>query len=162
VFGTSGQAATTAYNITITIGVKDAAGNPMAGNYLFSYTTGSTQACSGFISITPGQTLLGNPVDITSIVTTNNAVNLNYTVGRNCPAQSNASIITKLDTWKYNGASNGDIGTTWKNTAFDDSGWSSGSGIFGYGEAYINTLIGAPGQMPCIFVRPSPYAMQAR
>ncbi|MBI5098111.1 MAG: Ig-like domain-containing protein, partial [Nitrospirae bacterium] len=148
VFSPSGQAFTTTYNITVTTGVKDVGGNPMAASYEFSYTT---QACSGSLSITPGQTLYGNPIDLTSIITANNAANLNYTVGKSCPAQSNASIITKLGTWKYNGANNGDIGTTWKNTAFDDSGWSSGSGIFGYGETYINTLIGVPGQMSVYF-----------
>ena len=77
--------------------------------------------------------------------------NLNYTVSRSCPAQSNVSIIARRDTWKYNGANNGNIGTTWKNTIFDDSGWSSGSGIFGFGETYINTPIGAPGQMSVYF-----------
>ena len=148
VFRPSGQAFITTYNITVTTGVTNIAGTPMAASHEFSYTT---QGCPGSLSITPGQTLYGNPVDLTSIVTANNAVNLNYTVGRSCPAQSNASIITKRDTWIYNGANNGNIGTTWKDTIFDDSGWSSGSGIFGFGETYINTLIGAPGQMSIYF-----------
>ena len=148
VFRPSGLAFITTYNITVTTGVTNIAGTPMAASHEFSYTT---QGCPGSLSITPGQTLYGNPVDLTSIVTANNAVNLNYTVGRSCPAQSNASIITKRDTWIYNGANNGNIGTTWKDTIFDDSGWSSGSGIFGFGETYINTLIGAPGQMSIYF-----------
>ncbi len=151
VFSPSGQAETTTYNITVGTGVKNTAGNQMAGSYSFSYTTGSIQTCSGALSITPGQTLYGNPVDLTSIVTANNAVNLNYTVGKSCPAQSNVSIIARQDTWKYNGDNNGNIGTTWKDTAYNDSGWSSGSGIFGYGEPYINTLIGATGQMSMYF-----------
>jgi alkaline phosphatase len=116
VFRPSGQAFNTSYSITVTTGVKDIAGNPMAASNIFSYTT---MTCSGSLSITPGQTLYGNPVDLTSIVTANNAVNLNYTVNGGCPAQSNASIIARRDTWKYNGANNGNIGTTWKNTAYD-------------------------------------------
>ncbi|MBI5056777.1 MAG: alkaline phosphatase [Nitrospirae bacterium] len=95
---------------------------------------------TGSISVTSGRTLHGNPVDLTSIVQTSS-----------CPAQTNASIITKRDTWKYNGANNGNIGTTWKNTAYNDSGWNSGRGIFGYGETYITTTIGAPGQMSAYF-----------
>ena len=115
----------------------------------------SAQTCTetGSVAVIPGRTLYGNPVNLTSIVQTSNATNINYKVTEagGCPAQSNASIITKRDTWKYNGANYGNIGTTWKNTVFDDSGWGTGSGIFGYGETYINTLIGAPGQMSVYF-----------
>ncbi|HBH62589.1 MAG TPA: hypothetical protein DDX85_12815 [Nitrospiraceae bacterium] len=108
---------------------------------------------TGSLSIIPGRIISGNPVDLTSIITANNATNLTYTVTENggCPAQTSTSIITKKDTWKYNGNNLGNIGTTWKNTVYDDSGWSTGSGIFGYGESYISTLIGAPGQMSVYF-----------
>ena len=34
---------------------------------------------------------------------------------------------------------------------YDDIGWSTGRGILGYGETYINTVIGAPGQMSVYF-----------
>ena len=44
VFTTGGQANSTLYTVTATTGVKDTAGNPMAANYVFSYTT-SALAC---------------------------------------------------------------------------------------------------------------------
>jgi alkaline phosphatase len=105
---------------------------------------------TGSLSIIPGQELHGNPIDITEIVTANNATNLTYTVTEDgsCPAQTGMSIITRKDTWKYNGNNLGNIGTTWKNTAYDDSGWSSGKGILGYGESYITTTVGWPGTDP--------------
>jgi alkaline phosphatase len=122
-------------------------------NDTFTFNNGPSCIETGSVSMTPGQTLSGNPIDLTSIVAADNAVNLNFTVTEteNCPAQTNASIITKRDTWRYNGASNGNIGTTWKNTAYDDSGWNTGSGVFGYGETYITTPLGAPGQMSAYF-----------
>jgi hypothetical protein len=134
VFMTSGQAVTTSYNVTVTTGVKDAAGNQMAASYPFSYTTGSTQALvvTAFTATSPSNSL---NIPITS-----------FTAADSCPAQSNVSVIAKRDTWKYNSDNFGNIGTTWKDTAYDDSGWSSGSGIFGFGETYINTIVGATGQ----------------
>ncbi|RJR17767.1 MAG: hypothetical protein C4581_07325, partial [Nitrospiraceae bacterium] len=84
----------------------------------------------GSMSINPGQTLSGNPVNLTSLVNTINAANVMYTVsgGAGCPAQTNKSIITKRDTWKY---SIENTGTVWMNKGYDDSGWSVGSGVFG-------------------------------
>jgi len=107
----------------------------------------------GSLSIIPGQNLSGNPIDITKIVTASNSTDLMYKVTEpgSCPGQTNKSIITRQDAWKYNGNNLGNIGSAWKNTVYDDSGWSTGSGIFGYGETYINTLIGAPGQMSVYF-----------
>ncbi|MBI5664142.1 MAG: alkaline phosphatase [Nitrospirae bacterium] len=114
-----------------------------------SAISGQTCVETGSVSITWGQTFSGDPIDLTTIVPADNAANLHYTVTApgSCPALTNASIITKRDTWKYNGANNGNIGTTWKDAGYNDSGWNSGRGILGYGETYITTLIGAPGQM---------------
>ncbi|MEW6600280.1 MAG: hypothetical protein AB1499_04870, partial [Nitrospirota bacterium] len=121
----------------------------------FTFYNGSSCVETGSIGVLPGQTLQGGVVDLTSIVQASNAVNIEYRVTESggCPAQSNVSVITKRDTWKYNGVNNGNIGTGWKDTAYDDSGWNTGSGIFGYGESYISTLIGGPGQMSEYFRR---------
>jgi hypothetical protein len=45
-----------------------------------------------------------------------------------CPVQTNEPIITREDTWKYDIEN---TGTNWMNTGYDDSGWSTGSGVFG-------------------------------
>ncbi|MEW6600279.1 MAG: alkaline phosphatase, partial [Nitrospirota bacterium] len=67
----------------------------------------TSQACveTGSIGVLSGQTLQGGVVDLTSIVQASNAVNIEYRVTESggCPAQSNVSVITKRDTWKYNG-----------------------------------------------------------
>ncbi len=108
---------------------------------------------TGSLSITSGQTLSGDPLDLTSIVQENHATNVVYTVMDtiSCPDQINSSIIARRDTWKYNGDNNGNIGDTWLNRDYDDSLWNTGNGIFGYGDPDINTPIGAPGQMSVYF-----------
>jgi hypothetical protein len=45
IFITAGQTYLTPYNVTVTTTVTDLTGNPMAGNYAFSYTT-AAQACA--------------------------------------------------------------------------------------------------------------------
>jgi alkaline phosphatase len=137
-----------------------AGSDPVRGDFIDNTNVAAVMESSlsgvlskGSLSIIPDQNLLGNPIDITKIVAANNSTDLTYTVTEDggCQAQTGTSVITKKDTWKYNGNNLGNIGTTWKDTGYDDSGWSSGSGIFGYGETYINTLIGAPGQMSVYF-----------
>ncbi len=85
---------------------------------------------TGSISVTAGQTLSGNTIDLTSVVTASNAVNLVYTVsdGAGCPEQTGDILITKEDNWKYDLEN---TGTTWMDTNYDDSAWSTGNGIFG-------------------------------
>ena len=57
-------------------------------NVMYNAMTSCSQA--GLISIASGQTLSGNPIDLTSIVNTSNATNLVYTVtqGNTCPVQT--------------------------------------------------------------------------
>ncbi|MEC8906227.1 MAG: lamin tail domain-containing protein, partial [Verrucomicrobiota bacterium] len=43
---------------------------------------------------------------------------------------SSFPIVSIADEWKYNDSGN-DLGSAWKEPAFDDSSWSSGGGIFG-------------------------------
>jgi alkaline phosphatase len=109
-----------------------------------AFEYGDTCIDTGSISISEGHTLSGPIINLTSLVSAVNATDLLYTVkqGAGCPAQTNESIIAKQDTWKYNAANAGNIGTSWMNTGFDDTGWSSGSGIFGYGDAYVDTTVG--------------------
>ncbi len=134
---------------------RDYIDNTDVARVMFSAISGITQ--TGSLSIDPGQTLYGGSIDVTSIVNATNAANLNYTVteGSGCPAQTNDPIITTLDTWKYNGDNLGDIGTTWKNTIYDDSGWTEKSGIFGYGDGYIYTPVGVPGSQWSMYFRKS-------
>jgi hypothetical protein len=107
---------------------------------------------TGSISIISGQTLSGNPLDLTELVTTDNATDMVYTVSMEttCPEQMSDSIITTFDTWKYNRDNYGDIGTTWKDTGYDDSSWNTGSGAFGHSSqaTFISTPIGMRGTPP--------------
>ncbi|WP_347372886.1 alkaline phosphatase PhoX [Aequorivita sp. Q41] len=48
--------------------------------------------------------------------------------------------IPTLSEWKYNDTGV-DLGTAWKEIAFDDSTWSSGNGIFGYGDGVETTTL---------------------
>ncbi|RJQ49694.1 MAG: alkaline phosphatase [Nitrospiraceae bacterium] len=111
--------------------------DPVRGYYLdntnvFSVMNNALQACSpaGALSIIPGTTIYGNPVDLTTTVTAGNTINLNYTVtgSGGCPAQTNEAIIFKSDTWKYDIENSG---ATWMNPEYNDSGWTTGRGIFG-------------------------------
>ncbi|MCF8357297.1 MAG: CotH kinase family protein [Prolixibacteraceae bacterium] len=49
------------------------------------------------------------------------------------------TIIRKGDQWKYNMPQN--LTTTWRNTGFDDSSWSSGLSGFGYGDSDDATIL---------------------
>ncbi len=50
--------------------------------------------------------------------------------------------------WKYKDGGTS-IGTTWKGTGFDDSGWSSGIGKLGYGQSGLSTTLNACPSTPC-------------
>jgi hypothetical protein len=55
------------------------------------------------------------------------------------PGFTQAFSFAYASTWKYlNNGSN--QGTTWKDPAFDDSGWPSASAQFGFGAAYTTVL----------------------
>lgn len=49
-------------------------------------------------------------------------------------------LITKEATWNYSDAGT-DLGTTWKETNFNDSNWSQGKAELGYGDGDENTVI---------------------
>ncbi|MBN1674172.1 MAG: endo-1,4-beta-xylanase [Kiritimatiellae bacterium] len=49
-------------------------------------------------------------------------------------------LVPSQSTWKYNDTGL-DLGTAWRGSTFDDTGWSAGSGILGYGESYIDTAL---------------------
>ena len=65
---TSLLANNTTYTATITTGAKDLAGNPLASNYVWSWTTGAAA------DTTPPTVTLVNPVDLATNVATNSAV----------------------------------------------------------------------------------------
>ncbi|MBN1670365.1 MAG: hypothetical protein JXR37_05005 [Kiritimatiellae bacterium] len=44
----------------------------------------------------------------------------------------------RKDVWAYDDTGT-DLGSAWRAVAYDDSAWSNGPGILGYGEAYIDT-----------------------
>ena len=48
--------------------------------------------------------------------------------------------IPALSEWKYNDTGT-DLGSSWKEVAFDDTAWASGNGIFGYGDGVENTTL---------------------
>lgn len=51
--------------------------------------------------------------------------------------------IPALSEWKYNDTGV-DLGTSWKDVAFDDAAWASGNGVFGYGDPVTTTLSFGP------------------
>src|SRR5688572_27541039 len=55
------------------------------------------------------------------------------------PVQGRVAIAPK-STWKFHDQGV-DLKTSWRTTTYDDSGWSSGPGILGYGESYIATTL---------------------
>ncbi|MDE0859090.1 MAG: lamin tail domain-containing protein [Akkermansiaceae bacterium] len=54
--------------------------------------------------------------------------------------QNTTTIIPQKSDWKYLDDGS-DQGTTWQDTAFDDSSWASGPAILGYGEPVIATTV---------------------
>lgn len=54
--------------------------------------------------------------------------------------ESVLTLIPELSTWKYNDTGI-DPGSTWKDTAFDDSTWPEGAGELGYGDGGENTVL---------------------
>jgi hypothetical protein len=48
--------------------------------------------------------------------------------------------------WKY--ATGTDLGTTWRNTSFNDAAWATGTGHMGYGETWTNTCVPAGAGCP--------------
>jgi lysophospholipase L1-like esterase len=90
-----GQAGSTIQSSVTAIGVASpdpVTGSPGISNLL------TIQACaqSGSLSITPGQTLYGDLIDLTSIATVSNATNITYTVtesGNLCNVDPNGTYI---------------------------------------------------------------------
>ena len=58
-------------------------------NGTFTFGSGSSCTETGSLAVIPGRTLYGNPVNLTSIVQTSNATNINYKVTENggCPRE---------------------------------------------------------------------------
>ena len=54
-------------------------------------------------------------------------------------------VVSKGDTWKYEDTDT-DLGTSWRGSTYDDSGWSSGAGQLGFGGDGETTVLtsGAP------------------
>ena len=68
------------------------------------------------------------------------------------PVQIAHTVIAKRSSWRYE-ASGTDLGVTWKDVGFDDSGWSVGAGLIGFGEPEIDTLIADLNQSTVYFRR---------
>ncbi|NNF07024.1 MAG: metallophosphoesterase family protein, partial [Candidatus Eisenbacteria bacterium] len=57
------------------------------------------------------------------------------------PASVHAAFpVQSGDTWKYN-ATGTDLGTAWQDSAYNDTGWSSGPSPLGYGEPEVVTPV---------------------
>ncbi|MBE0545707.1 MAG: lamin tail domain-containing protein, partial [Verrucomicrobia bacterium] len=61
---------------------------------------------------------------------------------------TNSTPLALEGTWKFD-ASGNDLGTAWRHPAFDDSGWSSGQGLFQGGD--VTTPAGEPQPVPTVF-----------
>ena len=49
-------------------------------------------------------------------------------------------LLPSGSTWKYND-SGSDLGTSWKESSFNDNTWSSGSAELGYGDGDEQTIV---------------------
>lgn len=49
-------------------------------------------------------------------------------------------LISREQVWKYSDTGT-DLGTSWRSSAFNDSGWKSGQAEFGYGDGDENTVV---------------------
>jgi hypothetical protein len=61
---------------------------------------------------------------------------------------TNSAPLLLSGTWEYD-ASGSDLGTAWREPAFDDSAWSSGQGLFRAGN--VTAPIGNPEAVPTVF-----------
>lgn len=52
--------------------------------------------------------------------------------------------VPRRASWSY-WDRGGDLGTVWRAASYDDSAWARGAGPLGYGESYLQTLIGYGG-----------------
>lgn len=53
---------------------------------------------------------------------------------------SPALAVSRNAEWKYE-ASGNDLGTEWRDASYDDSTWTSGPAVLGYGESFIVTAV---------------------
>ncbi len=74
---TSNLASSATYTATITTGVKDLAGNPMAANFIWSFNTGTTA------DTTPPQVSSTNPANLAVNVPINNLINATFNEAMN-------------------------------------------------------------------------------
>ncbi|MBI2931757.1 MAG: metallophosphoesterase [Planctomycetes bacterium] len=51
-----------------------------------------------------------------------------------------ATFVAPKSTWKVNDQGQ-DLGTAWRGASFNDTAWSNGAGVLGYGESYIDTPV---------------------
>jgi len=81
----SALATSTAYTATVTTGVKDAAGNALAANYTWSFTTGNG------LDTTPPTVSTTTPVDLAINVTAQNPVTANFSEAMDAATVSTAT-----------------------------------------------------------------------
>ncbi len=56
------------------------------------------------------------------------------------------NLITYGSDWKF--ATGADLGTTWRNTGYNDASWSTGTGHIGYGETWTTSCVPAGASCP--------------
>ncbi len=92
-------------------------------------------------------TWVGVPVgthSLTAVATDNDAgVTTSTAISVNATAFTDVTTIPRGATWKYFDQGT-DLGTTWKDSAFDDSTWASGPAELGYADAPVTTLREGP------------------
>jgi alkaline phosphatase len=66
------------------------------------------------------------------------------------------TLIAAGSIWKYNDTGT-DLGTAWRESGYDDSGWASGPAVLGYGKTWIDTTISygndSNNKYPCYYFR---------
>lgn len=92
-------------------------------------------------------TWVGVPVgthSLTAVATDNDAgVTTSTAISVNATAFTDVTTIPRGATWKYFDQGT-DLGTTWRDSAFDDSIWASGPAELGYADAPVTTLREGP------------------
>jgi len=108
------------------------------GNLTVISAVATNVGTNTIITLTTSPRTAGQNYTLTINGVTDRSVAANAVSPNTAPVAATIVLFTFNNTWRYD-QSGSDLGTTWKETAFNDSAWPSGPGILGF-ETTSNTL----------------------